>query len=32
MKSRFGNAEPPLIVGDVVGDDVNHRQATPLHL
>ena len=28
---RFGDAEQPLIVGDVVGDDVDHRQATPLH-
>ena len=28
---RFGDAQPPLVVGDVVGDDVNHRQATPLH-
>ena len=27
----FGDAQPPLIVGDVVGDDVDHRQATPLH-
>ena len=27
----FGDAEAPLIVGDVVGDDVDHRQATPLH-
>ena len=27
----FGDAEPPLIVGVVVGDDVDHRQATPLH-
>ena len=26
-----GDAEPPLIVGDVVGDDLDHRQATPLH-
>lgn len=27
----FGDAEPSLIVGDVVGDDVDHRRATPLH-
>lgn len=27
----FGDAEPSFIVGDVVGDDVDHRQATPLH-
>ena len=27
----FGDAQSPLIVGDVVGDDVDHRQATPLH-
>lgn len=28
---RFGDAQPPFVVGDVVGDDVDHRQATPLH-
>ena len=28
---RFGDAEPSFVVGDVVGDDVDHRQATPLH-
>lgn len=27
----FGDAEPPFVVGDVVGDDIDHRQATPLH-
>ena len=27
----FGDAEPSFVVGDVVGDDVDHRQATPLH-
>ena len=27
----FGDAEAPFAVGDVVGDDVDHRQATPLH-
>ena len=27
----FGDAESAFIVGDVVGDDVDHRQATPLH-
>ena len=27
----FGDAEAPFGVGDVVGDDVDHRQATPLH-
>lgn len=27
----FGDAEAPFVVGDVVGDDVDHRQATPLH-
>ena len=27
----FGDAEPPFVVGDVVGDDVDNRQATPLH-
>lgn|GEM_PF-5990636 len=27
----FGDAQPPLVVGDVIGDDVDHRQATPLH-
>ena len=27
----FGDAEPPFVVSDVVGDDVDHRQATPLH-
>ena len=27
----FGDAEPTFVVGDVVGDDVDHRQATPLH-
>ena len=28
---RFGDAEPTFVIGDVVGDDVDHRQATPLH-
>lgn len=28
----FGHAQPPFVIGDVVGDDVDHRQATPLHL
>lgn len=27
----FGDAEAPFVVGDVVGNDVDHRQATPLH-
>ena len=27
----FGDAEPSFVVGDVVGDDVDHRQAAPLH-
>ena len=27
----FGDAEPSFVVGDVVGDDVDHRQVTPLH-
>ena len=26
-----GDVQPPLIVSDVVGNDVDHRQATPLH-
>ena len=28
---RFGDAEPTFVIGDVLGDDVDHRQATPLH-
>lgn len=28
---RFGDAQPPFVIGDVVGNDVDHRQATPLH-
>ena len=27
----FGDAEPAFVVGDVVGDAVDQRQATPLH-
>lgn len=27
----FRDAEPTFVVGYVVGDDVDHRQATPLH-
>lgn len=27
----FGDAEASFLIGDVVGDDVNHRQATPHH-
>ena len=27
----FGDVEAPFVVGDVVGDDVDHRRATPLH-
>ena len=26
----FGDAEPSFVVGDVVGNDVDYRQATPL--
>lgn len=27
----FGDAEPSFVIGNVVGDDVDHRQATLLH-
>ena len=27
----FGDTESPFVVGDVVGNDVDHRHATPLH-
>ena len=27
----FGDAEAPFVIGDDVGDDVDHRQATPFH-
>ena len=27
----FSDAEPSFVVGDVVGDNVDHRQVTPLH-
>lgn len=27
----FCDVEPTFVVGDVVGDDVDHREATPLH-
>ena len=28
---RFSDAVPSFVIGDVVGDDVDHLQATPLH-